>query len=74
MTVVNSPDGKGPKTGVADFGTSTKFPFYLKTVHTPKKLPYPLRAVSSSRSSTRRTLPEMVLGSSVINSILRGYL
>ncbi|MNC06492.1 hypothetical protein D3C75_540050 [compost metagenome] len=35
---------------------------------------YPCSTVSSSRRSTRRTLPEMVLGSSSINSTRRGYL
>jgi hypothetical protein len=31
-------------------------------------------ACSRSRSSTRRILPEMVLGRSAVNSISRGYL
>ena len=34
----------------------------------------PPRCSSRSRSSTRRILPEMVLGSSTVNSISRGYL
>ena len=34
----------------------------------------PPRCSSRSRSSTRRILPEMVLGSSSVNSISRGYL